>query len=149
MAATSRSSIMAPSFLLILSTLVPAMMAIMPGGVVQRWTIHERVVIRVPRTEAGPASPVRWRERKAPRCLKLTEVSAATIAAPASVDLLMSDGRRIRARLEGECRSAGFYSGFYVRPGSDGMLCADRDVIRIRSGAACAIDRFRLLTQRR
>lgn len=135
--------------LILLSALVPAMIAILPGGVVERWTIRERVVIRVPRREPGPDSPVRWKEHKAPRCLKLDEVAAATIAAPASVDLLMSNGRRVRAHLEGECRSAGFYSGFYVRPGPDGKLCADRDAIRIRSGAACEIDRFKLLTQKR
>jgi hypothetical protein len=135
--------------LLLLSALVPAMMAIMPGGVVQRWTIHERIVIRVPRTGIAPVSPIRWKEHKAPSCLKLAEVAAATIAAPASVDLLMSDGRRIRAHLDGDCRSADFYSGFYVRPGSDGKLCADRDAIRIRSGAACEIDTFKLLRQKR
>lgn len=139
---------MAPPFLFLLSALVPAMIAILPDGVVTRWTIHERIVVRVPRTEPGPASPVRWKEHKGPRCLKLGEVGAATIAAPASVDLLMSDGRRVRAHLDGDCRSADFYSGFYVRPGPDGKLCADRDAIRIRSGAACEIDTFKLLTQK-
>jgi len=140
---------MVPSVLLLVSTLIPAMIAILPGGVVQRWTIHERIVIRVPRSTPSPVSPIRWSEHKAPRCLKLAEVAAATIAAPSSVDLLMSDGRRVRARLDGDCRSADFYSGFYVKPGADGKLCADRDAIRIRSGAACEIDTFKLLRQKR
>lgn len=140
---------MVPPAFLILIALVPAMIAILPGGIVQRWTVHERIVVRVPRAGLESMSAIRWKEQKAPRCLKLGEVAAATIAAPASVDLLMSDGRRIRAHLDGDCRSADFYSGFYVRPGPDGKLCADRDAIRIRSGAACEIDVFKLLIQKR
>ncbi|RZM05545.1 MAG: hypothetical protein EOP68_17945 [Sphingomonas sp.] len=145
---------MANPLILFTIPLFPAMLLVGEGGprVVQSWSIHERVVVRVPRMSAAAraqVAPIEWKESKAPKCLKLAEVGAATIAAPASIDLLMSDGRRLRARLDGDCRSADFYSGFYVRPGRDGKLCADRDAIRIRSGAACQIDRFRLLTQKR
>lgn len=142
------------SLLLLLTPLLPAMLVAGDGGgrVVGSWTIHERIVVRVPRMSAAAraqVAPIEWKERKGPKCLALGEVGAATIAAPSSIDLLMGDGRRIRAKLEGDCRSADFYSGFYVRPGVDGKLCADRDAIRIRSGAACAIEHFRLLSQKR
>ena len=114
-------------------------------------TIHERIVIRVPRSVApySPSPPpTGWRERKGPKCLATGDIAAAAIAAPAAVDLLLIDGRRVRARLDRECRSADFYSGLYIRPGADGRICADRDAIRVRSGAACAIDDFRLLRGR-
>lgn len=145
---------MANPLILFTIPLFPAMLLVGDGAVrtVQGWSIHERVVVRVPRMSPAAraqVAPIEWKEKKAPKCLKLVEVGAATIAAPASIDLLMSDGRRVRARLDGDCRSADFYSGFYVRPGKDGKLCAERDSIRMRSGAACAIDRFRLLTQKR
>lgn len=145
---------MANPLILFTLPLFPAMLMVADGGgrVVESWTIHERIVVRVPRMSAAAraqVAPVEWKEHKAPKCLPLAEVGAATIAAPASIDLLMSDGRRIRAHLDGDCRSADFYSGFYVRPGHDGQLCADRDAIRIRSGASCEIDAFRRLTQKR
>lgn len=145
---------MANPLILFTIPLFPAMLLVGDGAVrtVQGWSILERVVVRVPRMSPAAraqVAPIEWKEKKAPKCLKLAEVGAATIAAPASIDLLMSDGRRVRARLDGDCRSADFYSGFYVRPGKDGKLCAERDSIRMRSGAACAIDRFRLLTQKR
>ena len=76
-------------------------------------------------------------------------IVAAAIAVPAAVDFLLADGRWMRARLEGDCRSADFYSGLYIRPGPDGQVCADRDPIRIRSGAKCQINTFKLLKPKR
>lgn len=119
-----------------------------------QWVIHERITIRVPRIPAAPISrpaPVasRWREKKGPACIDIGEVAGAVIAVPASVDLLMGDGRWMRARLDGDCRSVDFYAGLYIRPGPDGRLCAARDAIRIRSGAKCDIDAFKLLVARR
>lgn len=116
--------------------------------------LHERITIRVPRMSGAPlqrvVAPQRdWKERKGPKCLGMTQVAAAAITAPAAVDLLMVDGRWMRARLDGDCRSADFYAGLYMRPGPDGQICARRDAIRIRSGARCMIDHFRSLTPRR
>ncbi|MBD8545500.1 hypothetical protein [Sphingomonas sp. CFBP 8760] len=115
--------------------------------------IHERITVRVPRMPAAISRPApvasRWKEKKGPACIDIGDVAGAVIAVPASVDLLLGDGRWMRARLDGDCRSADFYAGLYIRPGPDGRLCADRDVIRIRSGAKCAIDAFKLLVARR
>lgn len=117
--------------------------------------IHERITIRVPRMATiAPlqrvVSPQRdWKEQKGPKCMGAGLMAAAAITAPGAVDLLLVDGRWMRARLDGDCRSADFYSGLYVRPGPDGQVCAKRDAIRIRSGAKCQIEAFRMLRPRR
>ncbi len=119
-------------------------------------TIQQRIVIRVPRMAPAPepaaatalvarAAPIRWKERKGPRCIPAQGMAGALISAPNQVDLVLVGGKRIRARLDGDCKPLDFYSGFYVRPAKDGMICADRDAIRVRSGAACQIDQFRTL----
>ncbi|MDP1028068.1 hypothetical protein Q5H91_12665 [Sphingomonas sp. KR1UV-12] len=140
----------------ILALSAAAVLADLPdaaGAQVAQVTIHERITIRVPRMSPAPlqrvVAPRRdWKEHKGPKCLPMGAIAAAAIAVPAAVDLLLVDGRWVRARLEGDCRSADFYAGLYIRPGPDGQLCADRDAIRIRSGAKCQVDTFKLLTPR-
>jgi hypothetical protein len=120
------------------------------GGV--RWaqvSIHERIVIRVPRM--APAArvvvpaPVRYKEKKGPKCVAVAEMGGAQIVTPGAVDLVMTGGRRLRARLDRDCGPMDFYNGFYLRPAADGKVCADRDVIRMRSGASCVITTFKTL----
>ena len=116
----------------------------------QRLTIHERITIRVPRMSTAPiqrvVAPRRdWKEHKGPKCLPMGAVVAAAIVMPAAVDLLLVDGAWVRAKLDGDCRSADFYAGLYMRPGADGQLCAKRDAIRVRSGARCDIGSFKAL----
>ncbi len=115
--------------------------------------VHERITIRVPRMSTAPiqriVSPRRdWKERKGPKCLDIGIIAAAAIAVPTAIDLLLDDGRWMRARLARDCRSAAFYSGLYIRPGRDGAICADRDAIRVRSGATCPIESFKRLEPR-
>lgn len=125
--------------------------------VVAQVTIHERITLRVPRmpmaaapVRAAPPPVVRsWRERKGPKCIAARDLAGASIVAPMAIDLMMMDGRRVRARLDHDCRSIDYYSGLYIRPGSDGQVCADRDSIRVRSGAQCSIETFRLLEPQR
>lgn len=115
---------------------------------VAQLTIRERIIIRVPRmpvVQAAPARPVVWRERRGPRCVAAQTLAGALVTARNQVDLVLIGGRRVRAKLDGDCRPLDFYSGFYVRPSADGMICADRDAIRVRSGATCEIDEFKLL----
>ena len=114
-------------------------------------TIQQRIVIRVPMTApaaVAPPKPIRWQEKKGPRCIAAQSMAGALISAPNQVDLVLVGGRRVRAKLDGDCRPLDFYSGFYVRPAADGMICAGRDPIRVRSGAACEIEKFRLLVPR-
>lgn len=125
-------------------------MAGMPVRVAQI-RVQQYVVIRVPRpgraiNASVPAlPPINWVERRGERCVPLNRLAGAAITRADSVDLVLTGGRRLRARLGNRCPSLDFYSGFYLRPTADGLICADRDAIRSRSGGECRIDRFRTL----
>lgn len=121
--------------------------------------IEQRIIIRIPaRSRASafqPASPndqqskpgptIVWREAKAPKCLRIASLLGVQVTRDDSIDLLTDERQRLRARLDEDCRTLDFYSGFYVERTDDGMVCADRDVIQARSGARCEIDEFRLM----
>jgi hypothetical protein len=118
--------------------------------------IERRVVVRVPRmslapglaapaSAAAPLPPVSWKERQAEQCVPVAALAGASITRPDSVDLVLSGGRRMRARLGDDCPALGFYSGFYIRPPADGQICAKRDSIRSRSGGECRIAGLRAL----
>lgn len=110
--------------------------------------IRERVVIRVPRmppAQATALQPIKWKEKKGPKCVAAAAMAGALISARNQVDLVMVGGKRLRVKLDGDCKTLDYYGGFYLRPASDGMICADRDAIRVRSGASCGIDQFRML----
>lgn len=111
------------------------------------YSFHQRIVIRVPRVT--PVEPVRWRETRAERCVPLENLAGAAFNAARSVDLVLSGGQRLRAHFKEECPAIDFYSGFYIRPTSDGLVCARRDAVRSRSGASCEIHAFRRLVPRR
>ncbi len=143
-----------PATLLALLAAAPAIGGDAPRAVM-RWTgmmIHERIVIRIPRfrdTPARAALPdtriLRWKEKGGPHCIGTADITGAAIGASDAVDLLMADGKRMRARLGRDCPSIDFYDGFYLRPDPDGKVCGTRDTIRSRSGAACPIRDFRRL----
>ena len=107
--------------------------------VVTQLTIHERITIRVPRMNVpgrvALTAPTIWKESKGPKCIAAASLAGAMVSAPATIDLVVQGGQRVRAKLGRQCRSVDFYSNFYIRPGSDGQVCADRDTIRVRSGA--------------
>jgi hypothetical protein len=114
-------------------------------------TIRQRIIVRVPRMAPAPVPvAVEWRERKGPACVPAAMLGGAVVRARDRIDLVLRDGtggggRRVRARLDDDCRGLDFYSGFYLRPDRRGMVCAGRDAIRGRAGAKCEISRFRLL----
>ena len=58
-----------------------------------------------------------------------------------SVDLILRNRQRVRAKLESSCPALDYYYGFYITPNPDGLVCEDRDIIRSRMGGACEIDR--------
>ena len=112
-------------------------------------SIHEEVIVRLPRRAPGvaPFSDPRteWTEHRGPRCIESSRIAGAAVLGPDSVDLVLRDRTRVRARLERGCPALDYYSGFYVKPAGDGKICANRDSIRTRSGGDCQVDRFRLL----
>ncbi len=66
------------------------------------------------------------------------------LSGPDSVDILLRNRQRIRAKLDNDCEGLDFYGGLYLQT-EDGQLCAKRDVIRSRMGGTCRIDKFRML----
>jgi hypothetical protein len=117
-------------------------------------TVHQQIIIRVepgPRTgnRSGNARrSITWEEGRGPRCVPARQIVHADQLGQESIDLVLRDSTRIRARLERRCPALDYYYGFYVSPNPDGMICADRDAIRTRSGVTCGIDRFRTLRPR-
>jgi hypothetical protein len=107
-----------------------------------------RITIRI--SPAGPLDTQRlairnWKEKNAPKCLRLGDVHAMMITHADSLDLAMSDGKFFRAKLEKGCSSANFYAGIYLQPTEDGRLCENRDSIQPRTGGACEIKKFNAL----
>lgn len=110
-------------------------------------TVHQRIIIRVPRGEPrvqASTGAVRWREASGPRCIQAGQIAGAVPTAD-TVDLVMRDSRRFRARLGARCAGLDYYRGLYVDAHPDGQICAQRDAIRSRMGGQCAITQFRQL----
>ncbi len=119
-------------------------------------TFHQQIMIvrTQPVGTAGAAAPgsasaIRWDEHRGPRCVPLGHIAGVARLSQDSVDLVLRDNSRVRARLERRCPALDYYSGFYLAATPDGMLCADRDSIRARTGGQCGIDRFRSLSMSR
>jgi hypothetical protein len=112
-------------------------------------SIHEEVIVRLPRRAPGvaPFSDPRteWTEHRGPRCIESSRIAGAAVLGPDSVDLVLRDRTRVRARLERGCPALDYYRGFYVSSTGDGRICADRDMVRSRAGASCQIEAFRVL----
>ena len=114
---------------------------------------HRQIVIRVPSgiravAPAG-ASLIKWRESRGPDCIVATQLIGATLLRQNSVDLILRDNSRVRARLQRSCPALDYYRGFYINATEDGRICADRDSIRSRAGGECEIDAFRSLSPER
>lgn len=114
-------------------------------------TIRRQILLRVP-MQARPkvSTPAKgntivWKEKRGPKCVPARSLIAATAVSQKSVDLILRDRTRLRARLQRSCPALDYYYGFYVSPNPDGLICADRDVIRSRVGGECGIDGFRSL----
>ena len=115
------------------------------GGIVQ--ITIQQIVIRIPRADQRvPASArsMQWRESGGPRCIPARDIAGA-MPASATVDLVLRDHRRVRARLGRGCQALDYYRGLYVAANRDGQVCAGRDAIRSRMGGQCDIVQFRLL----
>lgn len=125
-----------------------------PPGEGQHYVIHvPRITVTttiVTARRAAPAPPpAPMVERKADDCIRMQRIVAFAIAEKDSVDLMLNDGTRMRAKLGSKCPALDFYSGFYLRPNPDGKMCANRDSIRSRSGGSCEIQAFRTLVPAR
>lgn len=115
-----------------------------PPEVYAQVRVRSGVIVKVP-ARPDTRKPVKWREKKGPKCIPASFLAGALPPKDDEIDLLLRGGTRMRARLENRCPALDFYSGFYLKPGKDGMICEDRDAIHTRSGGKCGIDRFRRL----
>ena len=110
---------------------------------------HRQIIIRVPsgirQVAPAGASLIKWREGRGPDCIAATRLIGATLLRHNSVDLILRDNSRVRARLQRSCPALDYYRGFYINATADGRICADRDSIRSRAGGECQIDQFRTL----
>ncbi len=111
-------------------------------------TVQQRIIVRVPSRPSGgvaASSPnLQWREAAGPRCLQASQIASANIG-DRSIDFILHDNRRVRARLGRRCDGLNYYRGFYLDQPRDGRICAERDVIRSRMGGQCDISEFRTL----
>ncbi|HEV2748284.1 MAG TPA: hypothetical protein VGW34_13415 [Allosphingosinicella sp.] len=115
-------------------------------------TVRRQIIVRVPvRVGTTPPKmpPVEWEEKGGPSCVPAKLIVGAALLGQNSVDLLLRDNSRIRAKLERSCPALDYYYGFYISPNEDGQICADRDAIRSRMGGQCEIERFRSLKAKR
>lgn len=117
---------------------------------IAQMTIRSRITVRI-QSGPDPAPPpfLELREKKGPRCVPMATIAGAAVIAGNSVDFILRGGGRVRARFNSNCPALDFYSGFYLTPGSDGRVCADRDAVHSRAGGECAIDKFRTLAPKR
>ncbi len=113
--------------------------------------IEQHLTIRIapasPRRDmlaAIPSGPMveRFVERRSVRCLPVAGIGGVQIGGDDRLVLFMRDQRLVGANLEKACSARDFYSGFYLEPTSDGMLCAGRDTLHSRSGMTCAVSRL-------
>ena len=119
--------------------------------------IEQRVIMRVPMPPPPGPPPsdrlppdMEWEEKgKGPKCIPIRALRSARVSSHRTVDLVLRDRTRLRAKLGRGCRSDDLYSGFYIQPNPDGSLCADRDELLARSGMSCEINSFRWLAPRR
>jgi hypothetical protein len=133
------------SFLVLLPALLGlAGSGVMPAPQAGILLAQNEVIMRIPLSPRRIA-PVEWVERKGPNCIAVESIRGAMLSGPNHVDFLMPRRQRIRAELSEDCPALDFYSGFYVAPEEEGLICARRDSISSRMGGSCTIDRFRRL----
>jgi hypothetical protein len=114
---------------------------------VTRLVIKEEMILRVPVIRPKRVQPIRWEEKKGPKCIASDQIVAAALGDERSVDFLLSDRSRMRARMDDDCPTLDFYGNFYIQP-EDDMVCARRDEIRSRMGGSCRIEKFRRMVPR-
>jgi hypothetical protein len=119
--------------------------------------VDQRIIIRLPSPASAPVAvgaqrqsvaKLQYKEKKIGKCLWVDRLGGSRPGPDRTLDLLTRDGILIRAYLGDGCLAREFYAGAYMERSYDGKLCVDRDVLHARTGAKCAIDKFRLLIPR-
>lgn len=114
-----------------------------PAPPVRVMTVQRQMILRVP-VRPYPRMNFQWEEEKGPKCVPVGAIAGAMLSGPDSIDVMLRNRQRIRAKLDEDCDGLDFYGGFYLQT-EDGQFCAKRDAIRSRVGGSCRIDKFRML----
>lgn len=105
--------------------------------------VQRQMILRVP-VRPHPQFRLVWEEEKGPKCLPAAAIAGAILSGPRTIDIVLRNRQRMRARLDDDCDGLDFYGRFYLQI-EDGEVCAKRDVIRSRTGGSCRIEKFRML----
>lgn len=138
---------MTPAVFLSILPVLLGLIAVQPGAVEQsvtRLVVQDEVILRVPVQPRAYDPPIRWVERKGPRCIPAFAIRRAMMSGRDQVDFVLSNRARVRAELDEDCPALDFYGGFYLQP-EDDRLCAGRDEIHSRMGGSCTIEHFKKL----
>ena len=111
-------------------------------GQVRRMVVEEQLIISVP-VRPAPRR-IKLTEGRAFKCIRSDAIRGAFLSGSDHVDFVLPGRRLMRAKLEDSCPALDFYGEFYLNS-EDNRICAMRDSIRSRMGAACQIEQFRLL----
>lgn len=114
-----------------------------PPAKVRMMTVQRQMILRVP-VRPYPRLKFHWEEEKGPKCFPVQAIAGAMLSGSDTIDIVLRNRQRIRARLDNDCEGLDFYGGLYLQT-EDGQLCAKRDVIRSRMGGTCRIEKFRML----
>ena len=114
-----------------------------PAPPVRVMTVERQMILRVP-VRPYPRMRFRWEEEKGPKCVPVGAIAGAMLSGPDSIDIVLRNRQRMRAKLDNDCEGLDFYGALYLQSG-DGQFCAKRDAIRSRMGGTCRIEKFRML----
>ena len=114
-----------------------------PVPPVRMMTVERQMILRVP-VRPYPRMNFRWEEEKGPKCFPVQAIAGAMLSGPDSIDIVLRNRQRMRAKLDNDCEGLDFYGGLYLQT-EDGQLCTKRDAIRSRMGGTCRIEKFRTL----
>ena len=107
----------------------------------RRQTLAPDMLSDLPQREIAP----QYEERKFGKCLPVKAIVGVQADRDNRLLLFLRDRRIVVVSLEKSCRARDFYSGFYVEPNDDGMVCSGRDKLHSRSGANCDLEKLRQL----
>jgi hypothetical protein len=114
------------------------------GQQVTRLVNSNEVIFRVPVAPRPAQQSVRWVEADGPKCVPMRAIRGALLSGRRNVDFVLSNRRRVRAKVDDDCPALDFYAGLYLEP-EDQFLCARRDSIYSRMGGNCRIRGFKQL----
>ncbi len=117
-----------------------------PPPPVRMMTIQQEMILRIP-VRPNQRLNILWEEEKGPKCLPVAAIAGAVLSSRDTVDILLRNRQRMRAKLDNDCDGLDFYGSLYLQT-DDGQFCAKRDSIHSRIGGTCRIQKFRTLVPR-